>query len=43
MDIGDIFSTVHWLTDLAVIALIVLGIIVVIVLARVFRRDFEQD
>jgi len=43
MDIGDIFSAFHWLTVIAVVALIVFGVIVAVVLARVFKSDFEQD
>jgi hypothetical protein len=43
MDIGDIFSAFHWLTVIAVVALIVFGVIVAVVLAQVFKRDFDQD
>lgn len=43
MSIGDIFSAFHWLTIVAVIALIVFGVIVSAVLAKVFKNDFEQD
>lgn len=43
MDIGDIFSAFHWLTVIAVVALIVFGVIVAFVLAQVFKRDFDQD
>ncbi len=43
MSIGDIFSAFHWLTIVAVIALIVFGVIVAAVLAKVFKNDFEQD
>ena len=43
MSIGDIFSAFPWLTIVAVIALIVFGVIVAAVLAKVFKNDFEQD
>jgi|LNFM01.2.fsa_nt_gb hypothetical protein len=43
MSIDDIFSAFHWLTVIAVIALIVFGVVVVAVLAKVFKSDFEQD
>jgi len=43
MSIDDIFSAFHWLTIVAVIGLILMGIIVAIVLAKVFKSDFEQD
>lgn len=41
--IGEIFSAFHWLTTVAVVALVGGTIALVMILARVFRSDFEQD
>jgi hypothetical protein len=41
--IGEIFSTFHWLTTAAVVVLVGGTIGLVVILARVFRSDFEQD
>jgi len=41
--ISEIFSTFHLLATIAVIVLVVTGIAVAVILAKVFRRDFEQD